>query len=890
MAEKICLGCIEKYSDTEKICPHCGYVDGTPPKEAYHLTPGTVLKGRYIVGKVIGYGGFGITYIGYDGVFEHKIAIKEYLPGEFATRSPGVTQVSVYTGDRSDQFQGGIKKFVDEAKRLAKFKSSPGIVSVFDSFTENNTAYIAMEYLEGESLKNRLEREGTLGVDESFDIILSILSALKEVHKEGILHRDISPDNIFLCSDGQIKLLDFGAARYATSSHSKSLSVIVKPGYAPQEQYRSRGDQGPWTDVYACAATLYKMITGVTPEDSMERGNKDTLVPPSKLGIKIPKNKENAIMNAMNLRIEDRTQTAEAFEADLKTEKDIKRNRVRVKKMDIGKWPLWIKLTTGTATVAIITVIALLITGVIDFGGINIFDKGDLADDKVYVPNVINYSANDARLILEDVQLQFIQDDARYSDEIEEGKVLAQSISYGTEVDINTGIRVTLSAGEAPIYMPDLIGEAEDTALNELAELNLIGSTDEISSEIAPGYVAEQQYEEDVILHIGYNVTLGISKGIENYDLESDTVVPQLVGTDWDTARNKIAESKLYIYKSDKQYSNDVPKGEIIEQDISVGNTVKEGTVVGVIVSLGVETVRFPLVNLKSIDEVQTLLTEEGFLIADIISEKNENIDKDHVIRITYEDGTEVQEGDNVRKDQGLIIYISEGNTTATDTQRPDDRDNTETSTTERPTTEAPTTEKPTTERPTTETPTTQAPSQDDGKVSVPNVIGMSQSSAATKLSNNNLTVGSVSYKHDESSSDGTVLSQGVTSGSKVAKGSSVSLVVCNNESYTEYRYRTKETTESSNSSLSGWTLIDSQVSYSNWSSWSDWSSNEIANSDTVNVETKYDNGVTYYRYRTRSIIGTYYYERWGSWSSWSTKTVSATSTREVETRTTYRY
>lgn len=872
MAEKICLGCIEKYSDQYDVCPHCGYVDGTPPKEAYHLVPGTILHGRYIVGKVIGYGGFGVTYIGYDGVFEHKIAIKEYLPGEFATRSLGMTQVTVYTGDRAEQFQGGIEKFVNEAQRLAKFKSTPGVVSVYDSFKENNTAYIIMEYLDGESLKNRLQREGQISVDESLNIILPILSALKEIHKEGILHRDISPDNIFLCSDGQIKLLDFGAARYATSSHSKSLSVIVKPGYAPQEQYRSKGDQGPWTDVYACAATLYKMITGVTPEDSMERGNKDTLVPPSKLGIKIPKNKENAIMNAMNLQIEDRTQTAEAFEDDLITEDDVKRNRIRMKKMDIGRWPLWLKLTSGTVAVAIITVIALLVTGVIDFGDINIFDRGDLEDGKVYVPNVVNYSANDARMMLEEVDLQFIQDDARYSDEIEEGKVLAQSISYGTEVDINTGIRVTLSAGEEPIYMPDLIGEEKDSAINELEELELISSTNEMNSEIAPGYVAEQEYEEDTVLHKGYNVELGISKGIENYDTAKDTTVPTLTGKNWEDARGAIAEARLYIYRSGEEYSNTIPKGEIIEQDVSAGSTVKEGTEIGVVISLGVETARFPLVSLKLIDEVQTMLTEEGFTVTDIVYEQNENVDRDHVTRITLEDGAEVREGDSIRKDQRLIIYISEGNSVATEPDRPDDRNNTEKatseestterSTTERETTESPTTDKPTTERPTTDKPTTEGtttetsieeepttkeittepPTQeppDDGNISVPNVVGMTQANAKSKLTNSNLTVGTISYKHDESSTNGTVLSQGVASGSKVAKGSSINLVVCNNETYTEYRYRTKETKQSSSSSLSGWTLVDTKTSYSNWSSWSSWSTNAVSSSDTRNVETK---------------------------------------------------
>ena len=189
---------------------------------------------------------------------------------------------------------------------------------ILDCFEANNTSYIVMEYLDGESLKEKIEREGKLSLDYSKDIILKIASAMKKVHKEGIIHRDIAPDNIYILKDGTVKILDFGAARYATTKHSKSLSVIIKPGYAPEEQYRSRGDQGTWTDVYALAATFYKMITGITPEDAMERSVNDKLKKPSKLGLNIPKPTETAIMNALNLRIEDRTKNMDEFEEELR--------------------------------------------------------------------------------------------------------------------------------------------------------------------------------------------------------------------------------------------------------------------------------------------------------------------------------------------------------------------------------------------------------------------------------------------------------------------------------------------------------------------------------------------------------------------------------------------
>lgn len=160
-----------------------------------------------------------------------------------------------------------------------------------------------------------------------------MLYALEDVHKAGIIHRDIAPDNIFITNDGKVKLLDFGAARYATTLHSKSLSVILKPGYAPEEQYRTRGNQGPWTDVYAMAATLYRAVTGVIPEDSLERTANDTVKEPSKLGIKLPQNIENAIMNALNIKAEDRIQSAKEFADALAGEIELERVIIKQKKM-----------------------------------------------------------------------------------------------------------------------------------------------------------------------------------------------------------------------------------------------------------------------------------------------------------------------------------------------------------------------------------------------------------------------------------------------------------------------------------------------------------------------------------------------------------------------------
>ena len=308
-----CMGCMAEIPEGERICRYCGYQKDAGVKEAYYLLPGKMVGEKYMVGKVLGYGGFGVTYIGWDTTLQRKVAVKEYLPSDFATRSYGTKLLTVFSGEATVQFEAGLNSFISEAKRLAKFNRIPEIVDIYDCFMENGTGYIVMEFLEGDTVKEILKERGVLPVDEARKIAMAVLRGLAAVHKEGIIHRDIAPDNIFINKQGEVKVLDFGAARYATAVQSRSLSVVLKPGYAPEEQYRSRGEQGPWTDVYAMGATFYRMITGIIPEESIERMAEDNLKPPSGLGVQIEPNIENALMNSLNVRKEYRIQDAQSF-------------------------------------------------------------------------------------------------------------------------------------------------------------------------------------------------------------------------------------------------------------------------------------------------------------------------------------------------------------------------------------------------------------------------------------------------------------------------------------------------------------------------------------------------------------------------------------------------
>lgn len=315
-----CQICGKPFDEAFGVCPHCGFIPGSKPKEAYHLHPGVMLRNRYVVGSTVGFGGFGITYRAWDRTLDKMVAIKEFYPNGIVNRVPGEKEVIIYSGNRANEFQNGKVRFLAEARNMAMFNTHPNIVNVYEFFEENNTAYIAMEFLEGKSYKQYIaEHGGRVDSQVAVSVVLSVLDALKELHKVKIIHRDISPDNIFLIpveagsENYKVKLIDFGAARFSSGEEEKTLSIILKPGYAPPEQYRTKSKQGPWTDIYAVGAVLYRSLTGRMPEESVNRMVEDHLPQPMELNPEIPQYINDSIMRAMALNQELRFQNVDQF-------------------------------------------------------------------------------------------------------------------------------------------------------------------------------------------------------------------------------------------------------------------------------------------------------------------------------------------------------------------------------------------------------------------------------------------------------------------------------------------------------------------------------------------------------------------------------------------------
>lgn len=298
---------------TNGYCPYCEFDLEKYVQPLYHLKPQTILAGKYLIGKSIGEGGFGITYIGWDLNLHIPLAIKEYFPNGYAMRDNKIgDEVTAFTGEKERLYHKGRERFVREAQSLAKFYKREEIVLVRDYFQENGTAYIVMEYIAGKTFMQIIEQNEENNRKISFDTILEILKplikSLEMVHEEGIIHRDISPDNIMITEDGVVKLIDFGAAR-GFDDEKKSFSIMLKAGYAPQEQYQTNGHQGPWTDVYSLCATIYRALTGIKPPDSMERCLDDSIKKPSELGVDIDVDLENVLMKGLAVRMSERWQS-----------------------------------------------------------------------------------------------------------------------------------------------------------------------------------------------------------------------------------------------------------------------------------------------------------------------------------------------------------------------------------------------------------------------------------------------------------------------------------------------------------------------------------------------------------------------------------------------------
>ena len=648
---KICFGCFEQYDDSFDICPHCGYAEGTEPELATYMRPGAILNERYVIGRALGHGGFSVTYLAWDALLLHKVAIKEYLPSEYATRRPGESRLTIFSGKEGEYFQFGKEKFLDEAKRLSAFQNEDGIVHVYDCFSANETAYLVMEYLDGITLSEYLKKEaavlpqGRIAPEKAISMLTPVMLSLQRVHDSGMIHRDIAPDNIMLLKDGGVRLIDFGAARHAVHDCGKSMTVIIKDGYSPEEQYNSHSVQGPAADVYALSATLYQMITGITPPGAIERGEylqkhkRDMLPPPSKFNKAVTKTQDTAILNGMALHTQDRTQSVAELYEELTAQTPVRRVQETIRKRSSFSWPLWAKITAGVLAAAIVAGGVLLY--------LNRKPKTDTAaEDGSYVlsPNVVNMQVVNAVTAAEDASLHLVVEGSDYDAGVEQGRILTQNPDPGTKLAPASDLLATASLGkERPVgVMDDMSSMLKDAAEDHLTQMGLsdvqinweyVASDDEM-----PGTIVSQSVTAGSTLTPSSNVTISVAQpsqtpvtpvptppsdgsgsggSVDISELvpseDSYVTVRDYVGQSFDTAKADLRTVSLYGVKCELRYHPSIPSGSIIQQSPEGGEKILKGSGVYFVVSLGPQKQLVPNVLYKEQGEAERLLAQSGF-------------------------------------------------------------------------------------------------------------------------------------------------------------------------------------------------------------------------------------------------------------------------------------
>ncbi|MCL2577112.1 MAG: PASTA domain-containing protein [Defluviitaleaceae bacterium] len=694
----------------------------SPVADSPHLASSSALRDNYVIEKLIGYGGFGATYIGWDKAGDRQVAIREYFPAEFSTRVPGRSEISIFNDSKKQkQFHDGLVKFLEEAKQISKLQGEDGIINIYDSFEANNTAYIIMEYLDGNLLSEIQggdNKHNRYNATVAIDFVMPIIKSLKTLHDAGIYHLDIAPNNIFMTSKGKTKLIDFSAYRHVTTSYTRSLSVIVKPGFSPEELYRSSGDLGAHTDVYAIGAVLYRLLTGVVPPDAMSRrmnlenGRKDPLKSIRNFNSKVSKSQENAIMNALNVQIKDRTPDVSTF-ADELTSDNAKRRGQKVGFLDIGKWSGKAKAIVGTGAAAIITVVVLILIGV--FAP----PEFEIPEGMVAVPNVVNESRASAEALLEAENLLPFIVGREFSQIIPPGFVLLQDVSAGTFVPVLTRVSLTISYGAEMVLLPFVVGFSADEAQEELESVGFsVRRIYEYSRFIVEGAVIRTNFDDANSAVLGATVRLYISRGP---DPESDepylSDVPNIEGLTLEDAIRISNEAGFAVEVIHRRYGTE-PRYEVISQSLNAGTRTMTDNIMGLVISLGERVALLPDLQARTLEDAQRVLNNAGFN-TNVTTAHSETVARGLIISQSPAPGT-------LLYGTAVSIVVSAGGL----------------------------------------------------PFAAPNVTGLSEDVARSALNTEGLMV-SISY--EPGNPEGNVIRQSPDSGSQVVRGDTIYLVVTNN-------------------------------------------------------------------------------------------------------------
>lgn len=519
-----CVGCMKPLT-AEGRCAYCGLQQDKYRPIPRCLRPGMCLRDRYVLGRVLGEGSFGISYIAWDCLLDTVVAIKEYFPASLVSRHISEededTNVYIYEKRESQKYQESLKKYLGEAKSLSAYYDLDGIVSARDFFYANNTAYIVMGYVDGISVKEYVEKNGPIEGEKFLRMLEPVIQSLAKVHQTGVLHRDISPDNMLLTRDEKLVLIDFGAARKENINMTRSMTVVFKRGFSPEEQYRTRGQQGAWTDVYALCATAYYALTGKAPDESIQRVLEDDMPSLTEMtDVDLPMQQKRAFMKGMTVDFHHRYQTMDELYQGLYQQGRDKKH--------LGAW------LAGAA--AVVCCVALLGTGAVYGLHKHSQAKKDAIQTEApqqtalaevtttpYAADVQEYQMISFKsmtkkealkaLAGQDTELS-VQWKYRYSSRIKKGRIVTQSIPAKTRYrgETYSKIVLTISKGKRKTEVPKLTGVSKERARTLLKERKLHWTWKEVEREGTEGIVASQSRTAGSKVPVGTTIVVTITR------------------------------------------------------------------------------------------------------------------------------------------------------------------------------------------------------------------------------------------------------------------------------------------------------------------------------------------------------------------------------------------
>lgn len=585
---RLCFSCMQQVQDEKvHICPYCGESLVISDSSSRYLPPGTVLQGKFIVGKPLGAGGFGNTYIGWNQILLRRVAIKEYYPEQITSRMPDGVTVSVTGGTLRQRFRNGLQQFLEEARSVATLQDVRGVVEIYNFFEANGTGYIVMEYLEGMDVRTILKKSGgKQDYEWCRKVILTVLHTLREIHRRGVLHRDIAPDNVFVTNEGVVKLIDFGAAKHASELANLKQDIVLKVGYAPIEQYSRTASQEAYTDLYAVAALFYRMLTGMKPIPANERAVQDSLIVPSEMGITLPKQAELAIMVCLNIRPEFRLQSAEEFMEALDGT-----NFVPVYEREwilppeaishSSKFGKLASLSTGVKVAICFLVLCLIGGGAVGIASLirreKVIQSNSDAAGHIFVGNCIGKQWEDAVRLLQNQGFTAIAEPVyEYNPDAEEEQVTRQNIAPGEPANTGEKVVLTVSGGESRFTMPDCRGMTSAEVLVYFKQRKTAAEIKEAySDELEKGELISQSIAAGTIYTVMnspalvFEYSLGAKRDYEKK-------MPDLEGLSVKQAEKKLKDKGITVkvtVRAESLYS-DVEKGKIASQKPAKGKKV----------------------------------------------------------------------------------------------------------------------------------------------------------------------------------------------------------------------------------------------------------------------------------------------------------------------------